>query len=327
MAADLVAHERRFRAMGSDIHLIVVGDAALLDVAVARIEQLESRWSRFRPDSEVSMLNRRAGHLVPVSADTVLLVERAIEAWRLTGGSFDPTVLGAVLRAGYDRSFDELAAAGGQTAPGASDLFIGCTDITVVPDAVQLPMGTGFDPGGIGKGLTADLVATELIGAGAIGACVNMGGDLRVIGRSHEEGGGWTVALDHPWLAEPMALVGLGGGAVATSTTLRRTWTVAGERRHHLIDPMTGEPSATDLDLVAVIAGEAWRAEVMAKAVLLRGAARAFDIVDPAECNALTVDHDGVVQFTEGLPAFAGGAVLPTRVAYPTDATDPRRTP
>jgi len=323
MAADATSpvHERRYRAMGSDAHLIVVGDPALLDVAERRIEQLESRWSRFRPDSEVSLLNRRAGHLVPVSADTVLLVERAVEAWRLTGGSFDPTVLGAMVRAGYDRSFDELKDAVDVPA-GHSELLIGCTDITVVPDAVQLPSGTGFDPGGIGKGLTADIVATELVQAGATGVCVNMGGDLRLLGEG-PEGAAWTVALEHPWLTAPMVLVGLNHGAVATSTTLRRTWRADGEWRHHLIDPMTGEPSDSDLDLVSIVAGETWQAEVLAKAALLRGAERAFDILPP-DVEALTVDRRGVVRTTPGLTAYTGGVVPPAQLDY---SNDPRSNP
>src|SRR6266550_4563773 len=97
--------------MGSDGHLIVVGGRhGLVHRARARIDELERRWSRFLPDSEVSELNRGAGHAVEVSPDTTELVERAVDAWRLSGASFDPTVLGDVLRAGYDRSFDELGA-------------------------------------------------------------------------------------------------------------------------------------------------------------------------------------------------------------------------
>ena len=101
--------ETRFRAMGSDAHLIVVGGRTdLIDVAQRRITVLEQRWSRFIDTSEVCELNRRAGDEVAVSAETVLLVERAIEAWRLTGGGFDPTLLGAVIRAGYDTTFERL---------------------------------------------------------------------------------------------------------------------------------------------------------------------------------------------------------------------------
>ena len=320
--ARLPVVERRFGAMGSDAHVMVVGtDAdALADAAVARIAELESRWSRFLPDSEVSQLNRQAGRLVPVSPDTVLLVRRAVEAWRLTGGGFDPTVLGDVLRAGYDRTFEELADTGpdrpalvGPARRGRAGyaVFVGCTDISIDADAVALPADTGFDPGGIGKGLAADLVVAETVAAGAAGMCVNLGGDVRVEGDSGaDDGTAWTIAIEHPAHPAPVALVGLRNGAVCTSTTLRRTWTVDGVRRHHLIDPATGEPSCSDLELVSVIAGQAWQAEVLAKAVLLRGADRAFDVLDEG-IEALTVDTHGAVRPTPGLRAFLGGASLP----------------
>src|SRR5689334_1305370 len=101
-----VMEELRFRAMGSDVQVLVVGGPrGLGDRARARIDELEGRWSRFRPDSEVSRLNACAGVAAEVSDETVELISRAIEAWRITGATFDPTVLGAVLRAGYTMSF------------------------------------------------------------------------------------------------------------------------------------------------------------------------------------------------------------------------------
>ena len=94
----------------------------LVQLAQDRIADLERRWSRFVDGSEISTLNRYAGAPVVVSPETVELVRRAIDAWRLTHGRFDPTVLGAVLRAGYDRSFETL---GSQTCAGSSDLTLG----------------------------------------------------------------------------------------------------------------------------------------------------------------------------------------------------------
>jgi thiamine biosynthesis lipoprotein len=102
---------------------------------------------------------------------------------------------------------------------------------------------------------------------------------------------------------------------VATSTTLRRRWTAGGQERHHLIDPWTGAPSDSDLTLAAVVAVDAWTAEVLAKAVLLRGSAQAFDLVSGLGADALTVDRDGVVRSTPGLAAFLGGRPLPLRLA------------
>jgi FAD:protein FMN transferase len=290
--------------MGSDAHVVVVGGPAdLIQTARARIGELEHRWSRFLAHSEVSELNRCAGRGVRVSDDTVELVTRAAEAWRLTGGSFDPTVLGSMIRAGYDRSFDELGPA---SAAGLSVLGLGAADIRIDGDVVELPAGTGFDPGGIGKGLAADLVVADLRRRGAEGACVNLGGDVRVAGRS-PDGDGWTVAIEHPWSPEPIATVGVTEGAVATSTTLKRRWRSDGVDRHHVIDPATGMPSDTDLTLVTVIAAQAWVAEVLAKAVLLRGSAHPFDIIGGTGAQALAVDNDGRVAATPGFASFTGG--------------------
>jgi thiamine biosynthesis lipoprotein len=294
--------------MGSDAHLIVVGGPpGLADHAVARVEDLEQKWSRFRPGTEVQELNRRAGQPVTVSADTVLLIRRAVEAWRLSGGAFDPTVLGAMLRAGYDRTFEEVVKEPGRAV---SRLGLGASDITIEGDAVALPAGTGFDPGGIGKGLAADLVTADLLAGGAEGACVNLGGDVRVAGAG-PDGAAWTIGVEHPDDSAPLVLLGLVDGAVATSTTLRRRWSVDGETRHHIIDPQTGLPSATDLALATVVAGQAWVAEVLAKAVLLAGAAHPFDILGGGGAEGLAVDVAGVVQATPGFGAFLGEVRVP----------------
>ncbi|MDQ1396638.1 MAG: FAD:protein transferase [Acidimicrobiaceae bacterium] len=302
--------ELRFRAMGTDVHLLVVGGPPMLvTLAKARIDDLEQRWSRFLPDSEVSRLTSNAGHPVRVSDDTVLLVRRAIEGWRMSGGAFDPTVLGAMIRSGYSRSFDEMR---GESAAGHSSLFLGCTDIEVTGNTVRLPLGTGFDPGGIGKGLAADIVAAEVMAGGAAGVCVSIGGDVRVTGEAPD--GAWTIAVEHPWSSDPLVRLGMTDGAVATSTTLLRRWLVGGHARHHLVDPATGLTATTDLNLATVVAGTGWVAEVLAKAVLLKGAEHPFDIVGGTGAEAVAVGEDGRVHVSDGLPAFLGGVPVPSRL-------------
>jgi thiamine biosynthesis lipoprotein len=310
-------HDARFRAMGSDAHVIVVGGGVdALDRVRSHIDALEQRWSRFLPASEISLLNAHAGTAMRVSDDTALLVRTALAAVRLTGGSFDPTVLGAVVRAGYDRSFDEL----GTTAPHAprGGALLDADDIELDGNVVRLPAGGGFDPGGIGKGLAADLVASAAIAGGVAGISVNLGGDVRVMGEP-PDGDGWTIAIDHPWSPAPIALVGLLDGAVATSTTLLRAWTLDGAPRHHIIDPATGQPSSTDLNLATVLSSEGWVSEVLAKAVLLRGAAHPFDLLGGTPCDALAVDRTGRVHTTPGFARFTGGRMpidLTTQEAF-----------
>src|SRR4029077_5809440 len=131
----------------------------------------------------------------------------------------------------------------------------------------------------------------ELRAEGATGVCVNLGGDVRVEGES-PSGEAWTVAVEHPGRAGAIARVGIRRGAVATSTTLRRRWRSGDEVRHHLIDPTTGRPSWTRLTFATVVAGHAWTAEVLAKALVLRGAPAQFDDVNESGAAALAVDDD-----------------------------------
>jgi thiamine biosynthesis lipoprotein len=307
MAADTAA--QAFRAMGSDCHLIVVGGpGSALDAALRRIDDLEQRWSRFIPTSDISRLNAAGGRPVTVGADTADLVSRALVARRLTRGAFDPTVLGDVIRAGYATSFDERHP---PTVAGVNDMRQGT--VSVDGARVTLAPSTGFDPGGIGKGLAADVVVTLLRDLGADGACVNVGGDVRVWGAG-PTGAGWSVAIDHPWRREPLAVVGLDDGAVATSTTLRRRWSTDGRPSHHLIDPATGCPSTSGIALVSVIAGDAWIAEVVAKAALLAGPTHCFDLVAEAHFDAIAVTDDGDVRTTPGVGRHTDGANVPTHV-------------
>ncbi len=303
MAADI--DSRRFAAMGSAAHLIVVGaDRLVTDRLVELVDELERRWSRFLPGSEVSQLIRDAGRPVEVHPTTMLLVERAIEAWHLTGGSFDPTVLGDVLRAGYECSLvGQLDGAAAPRPAGHSDLVVACTDIVIdaARGTVELPAGTGFDPGGIGKGLAADLVAEAAIAEGAAGVCVNLGGDLRVIGEA-PNGGSWSVAVEDPRTREPVLILDVAAGAVATSTSLRRRWTVDGARRHHLVDPATGSPSDSDVAVMTVIAGAGWHAEVLATACLLRGSRRAFDLLEDGTRGVAVTD--GGTLLSDGIGPF-----------------------
>ena len=111
---------RRFRAMGTDIELLV--DAAEAGEALAAAEdefhRLEAILSRFRPESELSRLNE-AGSL-EAGPELREIVALALEAREETGGRFDPTVHDAVVSAGYDRSFEQVPQNGTAVVVGSS---------------------------------------------------------------------------------------------------------------------------------------------------------------------------------------------------------------
>jgi thiamine biosynthesis lipoprotein len=307
--------ERSWRAMGSAAALAVVGgDTALAARAIARVDDLEDKWSRFRETSDVRRVNRHAGSAVRVNADTVELVAVAIEAWKRTAGAFDPTVGGAVIDAGYDESFDRFDGQPRSFDRNTSRPARGASAIELDVDAgtVAVPRGVQLDFGGLGKGLAADLVVAELLDAGADGAMVSLGGDLRVGGIGPDAGGAWLVGVADPSsvdvdvdVAVDLATVALSDGGVATSSTQRRRWrTVDGGEAHHVIDPRTGAPSTSPVIAATVIAADAATAEVAATACVVGGVADGSRAVDGLGAGALLVERDGRRHVAGSFEAF-----------------------
>ena len=89
-------------------------------------------------------------------------------------------------------------------------------------------------------------------------------------------------------------------GAVATSSRLLRRWQTTAGEAHHLIDPTTGHPVQTEVVAATVVAGEAWWAEALSKAVFLAGPAGLDEIAD---LHAVVVTADGVRHTTPDLEA------------------------
>lgn len=248
-----------FRAMGTEIELFVQGDAGdRLDAVEREFERLEQSMSRFRPDSELSRLNRD-GRIVG-SPSLVEVVTAAVEARERTGGLFDPTVHDALVVAGYDRTFEELAdrvIAPSHGAPCGGEIDIEGRRITLAP-------GARLDLGGIAKGYAADRACELLAETGP--SLVNAGGDIAV------RGGSWPVGVE---TASGTITLQLDSGALATSGSDRRRWDAGGTSRHHLIDPRTGRPAESDILRATVVADSAVEAEVLAKAAFLGGAVEA----------------------------------------------------
>jgi thiamine biosynthesis lipoprotein len=279
-----VQFSEHFRAMGTDIDVIIEAEERPLDGFIAvrlLFEQQEERFSRFRAGSLVSRLN--AGETVADPWLTAVL-ELSLEAFGQTGGLFNPMILPALTRAGYDRDFADVSggAAVREPAPDAS----AC--IERAGDGWRLTQGA-IDLGGIVKGWTADLAVEHLAGRYG-GVFVNAGGDIRCAG-SEEGSSGWIVDVDGP--GGSAAWAGMIPGAIATSSVLKRRWrSASGGVAHHLIDPRTGMPAESPFVQVSVRAGSCTWAEVWAKAVLIGGHA-GLDLARAYGLPVLALAADG----------------------------------
>jgi FAD:protein FMN transferase len=254
--------EVRFEALGSECHLLGVGlEPGRLDRAAEWVSRRHLRFSRFVDGSEVTRLNAAAGARVPVSEELEAMLRAALEAHRVSGGLVHAGVLASMLAIGYTRPLrlgpTAAVLAGAAPPPPLAEM------LEVTAGRARLRTGTGVDLGGIAKGWLADRLAAELGG----NCLVNLGGDLFARGPG-PEGEGWPVRVGEATLL-------LRDQGAATSGVRRRAWSAEGRRLHHLIDPRTGLPAASDLAVVSVVAARAVDAEVHAKTALLLGSERA----------------------------------------------------
>ncbi|MBS1886416.1 MAG: FAD:protein FMN transferase [Actinobacteria bacterium] len=304
-------HDLTFEAMGSHVRLLIgepgpeshLPPAAEAAAAGRRfVEDFDAALSRFKPASELSALNEDPRERVPASP----LLRRAVRAgtWaaELSGGLVDPTLLGEIERVGYVSSRAGLA---GEPLADALATAPARRPARPRPDArwrelgtdeeageVVRPPGLGFDTGGSGKGLAADLVAASLRGYPRF--VVDCGGDIR-IGGAGALIWPYEVFVEHPLSGERSHRIRLGFGGIATSGLNVRIWRDEdGRHRHHLLDPATGEPAWTGLVGATALGDTALEAETLAKAALLSGPVGGRRLL--ATKGGLMVHDDGAVE-------------------------------
>jgi thiamine biosynthesis lipoprotein len=290
-------HRREFHAMGSRIVAVVDAEEAPpeLEALASRFEDWEQSLSRFRNDSELCELNRRAGLPVAVSGVLWDVFDAARKADRYTGGLVNALIMDALLRAGYDRSFDQmdLEAARPDIAADASPVP---SLESIITDAetrtICLPEGAQLDLGGIAKGWAAHHAMLQLSPYGP--ALVGAGGDIAVSG-PRSDGEPWEIAVDDPFRqGEYIESLFIERGGIATSGRDYRRWRRAGTAQHHIIDPRTAGPADTDVLTATVIAPDAMLAEAYAKAMVIMGSEAALAWLDLDDSLAgLLVLEDG----------------------------------
>ncbi len=258
-------------------------------------EAWEQCLSRFRADSELNQLNRRAGQWVRISPVLWAVIGHALKAARWSDGLVSPTLLNAMEAIGYDRSFEAVAAANDDRS------------ITPMPDgqwrsierhantrSIRLPFDVRIDLGGVAKGWAADRAAHRLSVPGP--ALIDAGGDIALSGPL-ANGQPWPIAVADPF--EPdrqLVLLMINEGGIATSGRDYRRWQRNGVWQHHIVDPRTGLPAQTDVLSATVIAPTTYHAEVAAKVVLISGSEAGLSWIEAQpDFAALVVLDDGRV--------------------------------
>src|ERR1700680_4164146 len=175
------------RALGTSLH-VAVTVPALLDRAQEAVDhvlhEIDACCSRFRDDSELTLLNAAAGREVEVSPLLARALAAGLRGAQLSGGAVDPTVGNAVKSAGYSVDFAQVAPELGpitlvvRPVPGWRRLTL-----HQATRRVTVAAGVLVDLGATAKALASDLAAGAAAAAmGRGGVLVNLGGDIALAG-------------------------------------------------------------------------------------------------------------------------------------------------
>jgi thiamine biosynthesis lipoprotein len=262
---------------------------ALVQEAVAEVERLEARYSRYRPDSLVSRINAAAGtgEPIPIEAETAGLLHYADTLWKESGGLFDLT--SGILRRAWDF--------GAGRAPAQSDLdallpLIGWDKVEWSGESVLLPEeGMEIDLGGCVKEYACDSVANRLKAQGLESGLVDLAGDMVAIG-TQLNGDPWQVGIRHPEEKQrAIARIPFADAALASSGDYERCLNLDGERMGHILSPKTGWP-VQGLIAVSIVARQCLVAGSAATVAMLKPTSEGLAWLESLGLPWLAVDRD-----------------------------------
>lgn len=261
-------HVARWSAIGCSVHVetALARDLAPAAGAVRRVvADVDEVASRFREDSDLSRVNRAPGTWVRVDPLLVAAVRVAVDAARRTAGIVHPLLGRTMVELGYDTTFASLTPRPARRTAGPTPDGDAWRAIDLDAAWVRIPGETALDLGATAKAWITDLAVAaleELLDGPAV---VAVGGDLRTVGET-----AWEVEVrEHPRGEAGTAVRAV--GALATSSTQVRRWTVGAEHLHHLVDPRTGRPAAGCWRTVTVAAPTCVAANTASTAAVVLG--------------------------------------------------------
>ncbi|MTI63630.1 FAD:protein FMN transferase [Methylophaga sp.] len=303
------ARQAKFYAFGTEIDVSLYGvDAVTADKTVEALEQafnnVNDTWHAWQP-STLTRINEAiaAGESVEIKPEVAAVIEEAALYARDSQHLFNPAAGKLFELWGYhqDNWFESRP-------PPAQDKIDSWLAAAPTMDDIQIKDGVlssdnrmvklGF--GGFAKGTAVDAAIAALKQQGIENAIINIGGDLRAIGRHGDRP--WRIGIRHPRQEGGMiASVAIQGDeSVFTSGDYERFFTYEGTRYPHILDPRTGQPARDNIS-VTVIHTQAARADAAATALVVAGEDW------PQIAASLGIDHvmlmraDGQIEMTAAM--------------------------
>lgn len=289
-------------AMDTYMTVTAYGDNAQKGVtdAVAEIQRLDNLLSIGKEDSEISKLNKSGS--AALSDDTAVMVAKALDLYKSTGGAFDITVLplmelwGFTTQEYYVPTEDEIQ---------STLQRVGADKLTWDESTRTLTLGDKqeIDLGGIAKGFTSSRIMEIFKQDGVTCGMVSLGGNVHLLG-TKQDGSAWRVGIQDPDNTDDMlGVLQANDCAVITSGAYERNFEKDGVTYHHIIDPATGKPSNSGLTSVTIVSKDGTLADGLSTSLFVMGKDKAIAYwkQHADEFDTILVDKDRNVYITEGI--------------------------
>jgi thiamine biosynthesis lipoprotein len=310
LSADVPPHVvvRTRKCMGTECEFkAFASDEELVDRAFARgfdeFDRIEALTTSWRPTSEVSRINDAAGKKpVPVSADTLAIIEKSLWVSSLTDGAFDITV--GVYKGLWKFDEDKDGSLPDPEEVKRRHKLVSWHDVLIDKKRHTVMLrrrGQAINLGGIAKGYAVDAAVRAIRSAGLRDFIVKAGGDLFAAGRKGDRA--WRVGIQDPRAAHGQIIFELPvtDQAFNTSGDYERYVIKDGVRYHHILDARTGFP-ARESRSVTLLAGDSFTADALDTAIFAVGPERGMKIVAGIKgLEAVIVDAHNQVHVTPGL--------------------------
>lgn len=289
-------------AMDTYMTVTAYGDNAQKGVtdAIAEIQRLDNLLSIGKEDSEISKLNKSGS--AALSDDTAVMVTKALDLYKSTGGAFDITVLplmelwGFTTQDYYVPTEDEIQ---------STLQRVGADKLTWDESTKTLTLGDKqeIDLGGIAKGFTSSRIMEIFKKDGVTCGMVSLGGNVHLLG-TKQDGSAWRVGIQDPDNTDDMlGVLEASDCAIITSGAYERNFEKDGVTYHHIIDPATGKPSNSGLTSVTIVSKDGTLADGLSTSLFVMGKDKAIVYwkQHADEFDTILVDKDRNVYITEGI--------------------------
>ncbi|MBT1704106.1 FAD:protein FMN transferase [Fulvivirgaceae bacterium PWU20] len=262
--------------MGGRFDITIVAEDSLtsekyIDTVIAEIVRIENLISDWKPETQISEVNRNAGiHPVKVDREVFELTRRALQFSQITNGAFDISFAAMDRIWKFDGSMKEMPSA---EAIKKSVEKVGYKNIILdgVSSTIFLKLeGMKIGFGALGEGYAADRCREMMLAKGVKAGIVNGSGDMSAWGKQ-PNGEPWKIGITNPFKKNKLLdVVTLHEGAVTTSGNYEKFVVFNGKRYSHIINPSTGYP-ATGLASVTVFGPSAEMANGFSTSLMVLG--------------------------------------------------------